>query len=171
MARAALKDRLFTALCVLGAVAVLVGGLSRGNPRVAFAGAVFFLGYAVLQSVSRRLMPAARLVSGHETDLAERMAQFRATRLAGQAALLVAAVGLALELGIGWGPGLWVAGSALFVVAVFVGALVWFSRRPGRSPQVAQGPQGPRGPHGPQGSRGSRAQGPRSSQSPRAPRR
>lgn len=129
MATPALKDRLFTALCVLGAGVVLVGGLARGNPRVALVGAGFFLGYAVLQSVTRRLTPAARLVSGHEADHAERMAQFRATRLAGQAALLVAAVGLALELGVGWAPGLWVAGTALLMVAAFVGGLVWFSPR------------------------------------------
>lgn len=132
MARPALKDRLFTMLCVLGAVVVLVGGFARGNPRVAVAGALFFLGYAVLQSVSRQLTPAARLVSGHEADHGERMAQFRATRLAGQAALLIAAVGLGLELGVEWGPGLWVAGTALAVVAVFVGALAYFSPRRGR---------------------------------------
>lgn len=160
MARPALKDRLVTGLCVLGALVVLVGGLSRGNPRVAFAGAAFFLGYAVLQSVSRRLLPAARLVSGHEADHAERMAQFRATRLAGQAALLVAAAGLALELGIGWEPGLWVAGAALLVVAVFVGALAWFSPRAGRAPRAARDPRSRQTPQG--------AQGPRA---PRAPRR
>ncbi|QFG69682.1 hypothetical protein [Ornithinimicrobium pratense] len=129
MARPALKDRLFTALCVLGAVVVLVGGMARGNPRVAVVGAVFFLGYAGLQSVTRRLTPAARLVSGSEADHAERMAQFRATRLAGQVALLVAGVGLGLELGVEWGPGLWVAGTALLVVAVFVMGLAWFSPR------------------------------------------
>lgn len=133
MTRRALKDRLFTALCVLGAAVVLVGGLLRGNPRVAIVGAAFFLGYAVLQSVTRRLTPAARLVGGSEADHAERMAQFRATRLAGQVALLVAAVGLGLELGVEWGPGLWVAGTALLVVTVFVGGLVWFSPRPDRT--------------------------------------
>lgn len=132
MARPALKDRLFTMLCVLGAGVMLVGGFARGNPRVAVAGALFFLGYAVLQSVSRRLTPAARLLSGSEADHAERMAQFRATRLAGQAALLIAAVGLGLELGVEWGPGLWIAGTALAVVTVFVGALAYFSPRRGR---------------------------------------
>lgn len=139
MARPALKHRLFTALCVLGAGVMLVGGFSRGNPRVAVAGAAFFLGYAVLQSVTRGLTPAARLLSGSEADHAERMAQFRATRLAGQAALLVAAVGLGLELGVEWGPGLWVAGTALFVVAVFVGGLAWFSpRHPDRTRHKTQ---------------------------------
>jgi drug/metabolite transporter (DMT)-like permease len=149
MARPALKDRLFTALCLVGAVVVLVGGFARGNPRVAVVGAGFFLGYAVLQSVTRRLTPAARLVSGQETDLAERMAQFRATRLAGQAALLVAAVGLALELGVEWAPGLWVAGTALLVVAVFVGGLVWFSPRTAPARRSDQTPRAPRAPGAP----------------------
>lgn len=144
MARPALKDRLFTSLAVLGAAAFLVAGLARGNPRVAVVGALFFLGYAVLASVTRRLTPAARMISGHEAEDAERMAQFRATRLAGQAALLAAAVGLALELGVGWGPGLWVAGTALLVIAVFVGGLAWFSPRRASAARTGRARRGPR---------------------------
>lgn len=125
MARPPLKDRLFTALCTLGALVILVAGLSRGNYRVAILGALFFLGYGVLHAVSRRLTPAARLMSGSEADHAERMAQFRATRLAGQLALLLAAVGITLDLTLDWLPGLVMAGTALAVVAGFVGAL-WF---------------------------------------------
>lgn len=129
--RPRLKDRLFTALCTLGALVILVAGFSRGNTKVAIFGALFFLGYGTLHSVTRRLTPAARLVTGSETDHAERLAQFRATRLAGQAALLVAAVGVALELAVQWEPGLWVAGTALLVVAAFVAGL-WFYSRPAR---------------------------------------
>jgi hypothetical protein len=127
-ARPRLQDRLFTALTTLGALVVLVVGLSRGNTKVAVFGALFFLGYGVLHSVTRRLTPAARLVTGSEADHAERMAQFRATRLAGQAALVVAAVGVVLELTLQWEPGLWVAGTALLVVAAFVAGLWIFSR-------------------------------------------
>ncbi|WP_431473166.1 hypothetical protein [Ornithinimicrobium sp. W1665] len=85
----------------------------------------------MLHSVSRRLMPAARLLDGSEADQAERMAQFRATRLTGQVALGVAAVALVLELTMQWPQALWVAGTAMLVVAVFVGAL-WFYGRSAR---------------------------------------
>lgn len=123
-----LKDRLFTVLCVLAAVAVVFLALSRGNPRAAVIGGGLFLGYAVLHSVARRLEPAARLVTGHEADAAERLAQFRATRTAGQVAVAVALVGVALALFGDWGTGLWVAGTASVVVASFVVGLWWFSR-------------------------------------------
>ncbi|WP_134774352.1 hypothetical protein [Ornithinimicrobium flavum] len=131
-ARPRLQDRLFTALTTLGALVVLVVGLSRGNTKVAVFGALFFLGYGVLHSVTRRLTPAARLVTGSEADHAERMAQFRATRLAGQVALVIAAVGVVLELTVQWEPGLWVAGTALLVMAAFVAGLWIFSRGPAR---------------------------------------
>lgn len=127
-ARPRLQDRLFTALTTLGALVVLVVGLSRGNTKVAVFGALFFLGYGVLHSVTRRLTPAARLVTGSGADHAERMAQFRATRLAGQVALAVAAVGVVLELSLQWEPGLWVAGTALLVLTAFVAGLWFFSR-------------------------------------------
>ena len=123
-----LKDRLFTVLCVLAAFAVVFLGLSRGNPRAAAIGGGLFLGYAVLHSVARRLEPAARLVTGHEADAAERLAQFRATRTAGQTAVMIAAVGVALALFANWGTGLWVAGTAILVVASFVVGLWWFNR-------------------------------------------
>lgn len=128
-ARPRLKDRLFTLLTTLAAVAVFVVGMSRGNPKLAIVGGLFFLGYGVLQSVSRRLTPAARLVTGTEADAAERRAQARATIVAGQAALAIGAVGVVLEFATGWEPGLWVAGACLLVVAVFVAALVFFGRR------------------------------------------
>lgn len=127
-----LRDRLVTGLCLVAAVAVVVLALSRGNPRAAAIGAGLCLGYAVLHAVARRLEPAARLVSGHEADDAERLAQFRATRTAGQTALLVAAVGVALSLFMDWDTGLWVAGTAVLVVASFVVALWWFGRSEGR---------------------------------------
>lgn len=117
---------------MLAAFAVVFLALSRGNPRAAAIGGGLFLGYAVLHSVARRLEPAARLVTGHETDAAERLAQFRATRAAGQTAVMIAAVGVALALFANWGTGLWVAGTAIVVVASFVVALWWFSRA-GRS--------------------------------------
>ncbi|QDO87310.1 hypothetical protein FNH13_02325 [Ornithinimicrobium ciconiae] len=125
-----LKDRLFVGLCVLAAVAVVLFALSRGNPRAAAIGGGLFLGYAVLHSVVRRLEPAARLVTGHEADQAERLTQFRAMRTAGQMALLVAVVGVALALFADWDTGLWVAGTAVVVVASFVVALWWFGRTP-----------------------------------------
>lgn len=128
MPRPRLKDRIFTALTTLAALVVLVVGLSRGNTRVAVLGCGFFLGYAVLHAVSRRLEPAARLLTGSEADRAEAMAQFRATRLAGQGGLLIALVGVLLDVTIGWAPGLWVAGTVLVVLALFVGGLWWFSR-------------------------------------------
>ncbi|GGK78698.1 hypothetical protein [Ornithinimicrobium pekingense] len=127
--RPRLQDRLFTILTTLGAAAIFVAGMSRGNTRVAVLGAVFFLGYGVLHAVTRRLTPAARMLSGSEADHAERLAQFRATRTAGQVALGLAAVGLALELAVQWPPALWVSGTALLVVAVFVAALWFFGRR------------------------------------------
>ncbi|MGD8199051.1 hypothetical protein ACQE98_00135 [Ornithinimicrobium sp. W1679] len=129
--RARLQDRLFSLLTTVAALVVLVVGLSRGNVRFAVLGMLFFLGYGVLHSVSRRLMPAARLLDGSEADQAERMAQFRATRLTGQVALGVAAVALVLELTMQWPAALWVAGTAMLVVAVFVGAL-WFYGRSAR---------------------------------------
>lgn len=126
--RPRLKDRLFTLLCTLAAAAILLAGLSRGNTKVAIGGALFFLGYAVLHSVTRRLTPAARMLSGSEADDRERMAQFRATRLAGQVALGVAAVALVMEFAIQWAPGVWVAGACLLVVAAFVAGLWVYSR-------------------------------------------
>lgn len=128
--RRRLKDRLFVGLCVLAAVAVVLFALSRGNPRAAAIGGGLFLGYAVLHSVVSRLEPAARLVTGQEADHAERLVQFRATRTAGQVALLIAVVGVALALFADWGTGLWVAGTALVVVASFAAALWWFGRAP-----------------------------------------
>lgn len=116
---------------MLLALAVVVLALSRGNPRAAAIGGGLFLGYAALHSVVRRLEPAARLASGHEADAAERLAQFRATRTAGQTALLVAVVGVALSLFADWDTGLWVAGTAVLLVASFVVALWWFGRTPG----------------------------------------
>lgn len=130
MARPALKDRLFGLLTFAAAVVIFVVGMSRGNVRVAVVGALFFLGYGVMHSVTRRLTPAARLLSGSEADQRERMAQFRATRAAGQVALAIAALGVVLELSVRWEPGLWVAGACLLVVAAFVGGLWLFSRRP-----------------------------------------
>ena len=129
--RPRLRDRLFTGLCVLLALAVVLFALSRGNPRAAAIGGGLFLGYAVLHSVVRRLEPAARLTTGAEADAAEQLAQFRATRTAGQTALLVAVVGVALSLFAGWDTGLWVAGTAVLVLASFVAALWWFGRAQG----------------------------------------
>lgn len=127
--RPRLKDRIFTLVTTLAAVAIFVAGMSRGNTKVAIFGALFFLGYGVLHAVTRRLTPAARLLSGSEADQAEALAQFRATRLAGQVALGVAALGVALELTLQWPPALWVAGTALLVVAVFVAGLWFYGRR------------------------------------------
>jgi uncharacterized membrane protein len=129
--RPRLQDRLFTLLTTLAAAAFFVAGMSRGNTRVAVVGALFFLGYGVLHSVTRRLAPAARMLSGSEADQAERLAQFRATRTAGQVALALAAAGLVLELAVQWPPALWVAGTALLVVAAFVAALWFYGRRVG----------------------------------------
>lgn len=126
-----LKDRLLVGLCVLAALAVVLVALSRGNPRAAAIGGGLFLGYAVVHSVARRLEPAARLVTGHEADQAERLAQFRATRTAAQVALLAAVVGVALTLFADWDAGLWVAATAVLVVASFVAALWWFGRSSG----------------------------------------
>lgn len=123
-----LRDRLFTGLCVLAAFVVVFVGLSRGNPRAAAIGGGLFLGYAVLHAVVRRIEPAARLATGHETDATERLTQFRATRAAGQTALVVAVVGVALALFADWDTGLWVAGSVVLVVATFVAGLWWFGR-------------------------------------------
>lgn len=129
--RPRLQDRLFTLLTTLAAAVFFVAGMSRGNTRVAVVGALFFLGYGVLHSVTRRLTPAARMLSGSEADQAERLAQFRATRTAGQVALALAAAGLVLELAVQWPPALWVAGAALLVVAAFVAALWFYGRRVG----------------------------------------
>lgn len=128
-ARPRLKDRLFTIVTTLAAVVIFVAAMSRGNTRVAVVGALFFLGYGVLHSVTRRLEPAARLVTGQEADHAEALAQFRATQLAGQGALLIALVGIILDFTLDWAPGIWVAGTALLVLALFVGGLWFFSRR------------------------------------------
>lgn len=122
------KDRLFSLLCLLAAALVLVVGFSRGNPKVAFGGAAILMGYAVLQSVARRLTPGARLLVGSEADDAERLVQFKATRLAGQAAVGMAVVGVALSIFWEWDVGLWVAGACGLVLASFVGALVFYSR-------------------------------------------
>jgi hypothetical protein len=126
--RPRLKDRLFSLLATLGAVVVFVVGMSRGNTKFAIFGALFFLGYGVLHAATRRLTPGARLMTGDGADAAERLAQFRATRLAGQVALGTALVGLVLELVLEWEPGLWVAGTALVVVAAFVAGLWAFGR-------------------------------------------
>lgn len=134
--RPRLKDRLFTLLCTLGGAAILLAGAARGNLKVGLVGAAFFLGYGVLHSVTRRLTPGARLLTGSEADRAEQLAHLRATRLAGQAALALAAAGVVLELTTGWAPALWVAGTALLVVAVFTGAL-WFHGRGARRPSPA----------------------------------
>lgn len=131
--RPRLKDRLFTVLCTAAAAAVLLVGVSRGNVRVGVAGAAFFLGYAALHTVTRRLTPAARLLTGDEADQRERMAQFRATRTAGQVALGIAALALALDLTVGWQAGVWVAGACVAVVAAFVVAL-WVFSRPATAP-------------------------------------
>jgi uncharacterized membrane protein len=130
--RAPLKDRLFSLLCFAGAVLVLVVGLSRGNPRAAFIGAGVLVGYAVLQDVSRRLTPGARLLSGSEADERERRVQMQATRLAGQVAVLLTGLGVLAALLLDWTPGLWVAGASTLVVVAFVGGL-WFYHRASRA--------------------------------------
>lgn len=119
---------MFSLLATLGAVVVFVVGMSRGNTRFAVVGALFFLGYGALHAATRRLTPGARLMTGDGADAAERLAQFRATRLAGQVALGVALLGLVLDLVLQWEPGLWVAGSSLVVVAAFVAGLWAFGR-------------------------------------------
>ncbi len=126
--RVPLKDRLFGAICLVGAVAVLVLGVSRGNARAGLIGAGILLGYAVLQSVSRRLTPGARLLTGVEADERERRAQVLATRTAGQAALGLAGLGVLLSLVVDWTTGLWVAGATMLVVVAFVAALWWHGR-------------------------------------------
>lgn len=133
------KDRLFTALCLLGAVVVLVLGFSRGNPKVALAGAGILAGYAVLQSVARRLTPGARLVIGSEADAAERMVQVRATRLAGQVA--VALLVLALLVWVFWDSraALWAALACAAILATFVGGLTWFSHEAKRASRASPG--------------------------------
>ena len=123
-----LKDRLFTGLCVLAAFVVAFFALSRGNPRAAAIGAGLFLGYAVLHGVVRRLEPAARMASGLGADERERLVHYRATRTAGQTALALAAVGIAMSLFARWDTGLWVAGSAMAVLAAFVISLWFFGR-------------------------------------------
>ncbi|WP_109472476.1 hypothetical protein [Ornithinimicrobium cavernae] len=125
---ARLKDRLLTGLCVLAAVAVALFALSRGNPRAAAIGAGLFLGYAVLHAVMRRLEPAARVVSGLGADAREQLIHYRATRTAGQTALVIVAVGVAMSLFAKWDTGLWIAGSAMAVLASFVVGLWFFSR-------------------------------------------
>lgn len=122
------KDRLFTLICFVAAVVVLVAGFSRGNPKVALGGAAILMGYAVLQSVATRLTPGARLLVGSEADAQERLVQFKATRLAGQAAVGIALVGVALSIFWNWDVGLWVAGACGLVLAAFVGALFFYSR-------------------------------------------
>ncbi|MGB3829321.1 MAG: hypothetical protein WA962_11150 [Ornithinimicrobium sp.] len=124
------KDRLFTLLCIIGAVVVLVFGFSRGNPRVALGGAAILLGYATLQTVARRLTPGARMVMGSEADARERLVQFQATRLAGQVAIGFTLLGVALAVLWDWTVGLWVAGACALVLVTFVGGLVYFTRKP-----------------------------------------
>jgi len=126
---APVKDRLFTALCLLLAVVVLVLGLSRGNTKLALGGSALFVGYAALQWAARRLTPGARLVIGSEADAAERVVQVRATRLAGQVA--VALLVLAVLLWVLWDSraALWVAVACALIVSSFVGGLMWFSRQ------------------------------------------
>lgn len=122
------KDRLFSLICLVAAAVVLVVGFSRGNPRVALGGAAILIGYAVLQSVATRLTPGARLLVGSEADAQERLVQFKATRLAGQTAVGIAIVGVALSIIWNWDVGLWVAGACGLVLATFVGSLVYYSR-------------------------------------------
>ncbi|MGB5952964.1 MAG: hypothetical protein WBG57_10705 [Ornithinimicrobium sp.] len=122
------KDRLFTLLCLVAAVAVLVIGLSRGNPKVAIGGAAVFMGYAVLQSVARRLTPGARLVMGSEADAQERLIQFKATRLAGQIAVGLVIVGVVVSLFWEWDTGLWVAGACSLILVAFIGSLIYYTR-------------------------------------------
>lgn len=128
MASPRLRDRVATVLCVVAALVVALLGVSRGNGRAGLVGAGVFLGYAVVQATARRLTPAARLLTGREAEDREVLAQFRATRLAGTAALTVAAVGVVLSWTVGWEPGLWVAGAALLVLVVFAGGLWWYAR-------------------------------------------
>lgn len=123
-----LKDRLLTAFCVLAAIAVAILGLSRGNPRAAAIGAGIFLGYALLHAVMRRLEPTARLVSGLTSDENERLVHYKATRTAGQTALGLAVVGIAMSMFPRWDTGLWIAGTALLILASFVVGLWWFGR-------------------------------------------
>lgn len=122
------KDRLFVLLCLIAAVAVLVIGFSRGNPRVAIGGAAVFTGYAILQSVARRLTPGARMLMGSEADAQERFIQFKATRLAGQVAVALVILGMTLSLFWDWNVGLWVAGACSLILGAFLGGLVYFTR-------------------------------------------
>lgn len=122
------KDRLFSLLCLVAAAVVLVVGFSRGNPKVALGGAAILMGYAVLQTVARRLTPGARLLVGSEADAAERVVQFKATRLAGQVAVGIALVAIAVSIFWEWDVGLWVAGACGLILVSFVGALVFYSR-------------------------------------------
>ncbi|MGB3257412.1 MAG: hypothetical protein WBG89_10510 [Ornithinimicrobium sp.] len=132
-----MKDRLFTALCIAGAGVVLVVGFSRGNPRVALGGAAVLLGYVALQTLARRLTPGARLVMGSEADAAERLVQFKATRLAGQVAIGLTILGIIAAALWDWAPGLWIAGACATVLFTFVAALVAFSRAT-RAPRSAE---------------------------------
>lgn len=128
-APARLKDRVFQLVCVAAALGVLVVGLSRGNARAGLIGAGVLLGYAVLAGVSRRLTPGARLLTGDEADHRERVAHYRATRAAGQTALVIAAAGVLAALVFDQVTGLWVAGATLAVLVSFVAALWWHARR------------------------------------------
>ncbi len=130
-ARPALKDRLFTGLCVLAALASVLLGVSRGNAKAGLLGAGLFLGYAALQGVTRRLVPAARLVSGSEADRREQLAHYRATRTAGQAGLVIAAAALVVAMSVDWEPGFWVAGTSVVMMAAFAASLWWFGRQTG----------------------------------------
>lgn len=132
------KDRLFRLLCVVAAVAVLVIGFSRGNPRVAIGGAAVFLGYALLQWVAQRLTPGARVLIGSEADAQERLIQFRATQRAGQVAVALVIVGVAVSLFWDWETGLWVAGACSLVLATFIISLV-LSTRAARSRSAPTG--------------------------------
>lgn len=123
------KDQVFQWVCVAAAVGVLLLGLSRGNARAGLFGAGVLLGYAVLQGVSRRLTPGARLLTGSEADQRERRAHYLATRSAGQVALVIAAAGALAALVADDTTGLWVAGSTLAVLVSFVATLWWHARR------------------------------------------
>lgn len=123
-----LKHRIFIALCFAAAVVVLVFGLSRGNPKGALISAGVLIGYALLQDVSMRLTPTARLVSGQEADGAERMVHYTATKQAGQAAMVVAGVGAIGLLVLDWAPGLWLVVASGAIVLTFVVSLLIHDR-------------------------------------------
>ena len=73
---------------------------------------------AALQGFGRHKVPR----------LAAALAFYTLISLAPLLVVLVAVVGVALALFAEWSTGLWVAGTAVLVVASFVGALWWFGR-------------------------------------------